>query len=164
MENNKIWKASREAYVAYRKVKRDLRNIIKDHNASSRRLERAFKKFMETQAEAIYKLEDASQEKKLSKAYKHLQKTKREHSKSYETYSALLKEFRDTEVEYCVTVFKILRDQKGFILKEIAQIFGLWNATLSRWIQTSDDKDKLGKLYDKEFGELSRLETLNEDE
>lgn len=162
--NNKNWQVSREAYVAYREVKRRLRRIIKEHNASYQRFERALKRFMDTQAEAMYRLHDPTQAEKLIQGYENLQKRKRKHNECHESYSTTLKEFRDAEAHYCVTVFKILRNNYDFKLMELGSIFGVWHQSIVNWIESDDNTQQLGELYDDEFGELSRLEDLDEDE
>lgn len=161
--DTKIWDTTRQAYVAYREVKRRLRKTIKEHDASYRRFERAFRKFMETQSQAIYRLDDPAQTQKLIQAYENLQERRREHTEHRESYSTTLKEFRDAEAKYCVTVFKVLRSEYDFKLMELGSIFGVWHSSIANWIESDENTRQLGDLYDKEFGELSRLED-DEDE
>ena len=159
-----IWSITREAYLTYRDVKRRLRQVIKDYNASYNRLERAFRKFIEAQAEAVYRIEDPLQKEKLMDAYSDLQKRKLEHKQCHESYSDLLKEFRDAEAHYCITVFRVLRDKYGMTLMDLGSIFGVWHSSIANWIELDDNASKLGELYDEEFGELSSLEDVDEDD
>ncbi|MDE0398902.1 MAG: hypothetical protein OXL96_13990 [Candidatus Poribacteria bacterium] len=161
--DNEIWKLTRKVFLDYREVKRKLRAIIKEHDRASHRFERAVIKFIEAQVEALKKVDDDRTES-LAQAHNFLKQRKREYKESYEAYSDTLKEFRDAEVNYCVTVFKVLRDFEGIPLTNLSTAFGIWDSNIDRWITEGADADKLGALYDEEFGELSRLQGSDDEE
>lgn len=159
--DNEIWKLTRKVFLDYREVKRKLRAVIKEHDRATHLFYRSVIKFLEAQMDAL-KFDDNRTD--LHEAHEKYKQRKREYKESYESYSDTLKEFRDAEVNYCVTVFKVLRDFEGIPLTNLSTAFGIWDSNIDRWITEGANADKLGELYDEEFGELSRLQGSDDDE
>ena len=145
------WKRSRMLYVAYRKSKRGLHKIHKRLNGTYYRLEGAYKRYTKAKSQAENTLEDISQAKKLQNAYLDFRDAKREHDTSRAAFSAAMREFREKEIAYTLNIFRVLQGKFGLNIVALAEVFGIWNATISRWLK-SDPRGDFTEMYDEEYG------------
>ena len=145
------WDASREIYLAYRDAKKKLNTTNLLTHRTYKKLESALKQFMLAQTEALAKVDDENQIYNLVDAYKTFQAAKQEHDAAQEAFGEALADFRDKEIAYSIVIFKTLREDHKFSIRDLAVTFGIWDSKIQRWFK-ANKSDDLKEIYQDEYG------------
>lgn len=147
------WKGSREAYVAFRKTKRELNAAGKRVNTTYAKLKKAFNGMMNATASAFNNTDDDTDRKieRWGAAYKAFQEAKESHDAARDTYNAAFRNFRKEEIRYTVTLFKGLMETHKFRVADLARLFGIYDTRITAWLKNANDEERL-EQYKDEYG------------
>ena len=137
--------------MRYRNAKRGLNSANDASDDTYRKLENGFETYMACQAEAIMNLDDDSQEDKLVKGYRIFRTAKQNHDFSRTTLRNALDHFKSIEMQYSLVILNGLRKAFHLKLTDLANIFGIWQSALSRWLK-ADRERELKEVYEAEYG------------
>ena len=145
-----LWERTRAAYLEFRRTKRNLYKVDANTHSTRSKRDNAFDNFLKAQSNATLHVEDVAQEGKLIEALREYRSAKINHDAAELATKDILSDFKVVEIKYSVVIFEALRKVFGLTITDLANVFGIWGSSISRWIQSDKDRERR-EAYDTEF-------------
>lgn len=149
MDGNRELTQSEKEYRQLKEAKKRLRAALRNYNQTYQRVQSAFLRNTDAYARSLRRMDDPETAKALDASFQALSKSTEAHIKALEELNAAPIELLDTERGYIFGVIHRLKEKYGLLDAEIADVFGIYQTSLSRWL--SADKQRRAEICEAEM-------------
>ena len=142
MRPKTLWEVSHRDYEAVKAAQKRLRAAMTNYNRKYERVGNAFLRNTETYAKSLRGIRRSGSTEALDTSFCTLKEASAAHEAALVELNAALDAYFEIQREYTNSAFNRLKDDHGMLTAQIADAFGIYHITLSRWMQADMAKRK----------------------
>ena len=142
MRPKTVWEVSHRDYEAVKAAQTRLRTAMMDYNRKYERVGNAFLRNTETYAKSLRGIRQSGSTQELDTSFCALKEASLDHEAALVELNAAIDAYFEIQRKYTHSSLNRLKDDHNVLTAQIADAFGIYHATLARWMQADTAKRK----------------------